>query len=794
MGTGLSISSINRIKELAEEKKYAEALEILETQNLDKSINPQFLRISGEIFRENKRYYDSRKYLLKSHQMSPQGTRIIFELIKLHLELGHYSLAERYYEEYQFYASAEDVQKDYVEYCMKKATGAEVKELASILVPILERMPEDQWNFEAVLLYDKLGRKDKALEECQYILENFKDSVYIQPVIEYIDDTLDVDRYFDVYPAKEQEDDAGIFGDLIGQEEKLLETDHLRMYPPEARIMVDVEDRDPVDVKPVKDKEKKDKEKKKRKKQKHSDENIEEQEEAGETQSAGKSEGGGLTDRVEDSAKSQELSEEQKKQEEQEELQKERERALDQLLSKKLDREKLRESAKQMARTVKEIHAEKAKQQVKTVAETVKDNVKKATDVLGEAVGVTASLEEKQQISETGLSDVKPEDVIMDGIIEEVLEEPKPTVGKVVVNEELDTLIPDSLEAMSPEEAAEVRRKEEEARRLAEELERQRLEKEREEQERKEREQIEKQQAEEAEREKERLAREEAVRQAEAAVEAEKAAYEELKTKYFEEQSSLEQKPLDSLGFISVVQSDVDSELEEKAPDIANMLRQMIDNKEYYTGEDSSGFESKPSYENHGFVVEDFDFEIYKDETDADMPIHSVQMKENKEEPRDEKVPVEVIFAEKAVMDFSEIVPQEPEQNEFGSEHVVDQGVSSPEKQPDGIAGQESGMVQEELSSEKQSEDIGGQEPDAVRKELPAERQSGGTDEQEHEIIQEGLSDQTKRERSVGPEHTVRGAVDRVMERRILEREKLRVRIMLSEDMVNKLLELKESR
>ena len=63
MSTGISISSINRIKELADEKRFAEALEILDTQNLDKSINPQFLRISGEIFRENKRYYDSRKYL-----------------------------------------------------------------------------------------------------------------------------------------------------------------------------------------------------------------------------------------------------------------------------------------------------------------------------------------------------------------------------------------------------------------------------------------------------------------------------------------------------------------------------------------------------------------------------------------------------------------------------------------------------------------------------------------------------------------------------------------------------------
>ncbi|MDE5778744.1 MAG: hypothetical protein K2I10_09620, partial [Lachnospiraceae bacterium] len=186
MSTGISISSINRIKELAEHKKYAEALEILDTQDLDKSINPQFLRISGEIFRENKRYYDSRRILLRAHQMSPQGLRIIYELIQLYLELGYFSKAQRYYEQYQFFSTPEDTQRDFVEYNMKKARGVNIKELAAILIPILERMPEDRWNFEAILLYDKMKRKDKALEECRYILENYKDSIFVNNVIEYI--------------------------------------------------------------------------------------------------------------------------------------------------------------------------------------------------------------------------------------------------------------------------------------------------------------------------------------------------------------------------------------------------------------------------------------------------------------------------------------------------------------------------------------------------------------------------------------------------------------------------------
>ena len=364
MSTGISISSINRIKELAEEKKYAEALEILDTQNLDKSINPQFLRISGEIFRENKRYYDSRKILMKSHQMAPQGTRIIFELIQLYLELGYFTRAKRYYEQYQFYVSEDDSQKDYVEYVMKKALGADVKELASILVPILERMPEDKWNFEAVLLYDKMDRKDKALEESQYILEHFKESVYVTPVIDYIDDKLDVDKYFYIYPREEQEEDTELFGDLIEQEEKLLEADHLRMYPPEARIMVEAEDKDAiVDTKP-------DKEKKSRKKNKKADTKSEDEiiGESGDSYVEQRDNVQDIIREAEQLVTPEAAEAARNNSEEAIQIRQEREAALEKLLSKKIDTDKIKESAKQMAKAVKDIDTEKAKNQVKSVA------------------------------------------------------------------------------------------------------------------------------------------------------------------------------------------------------------------------------------------------------------------------------------------------------------------------------------------------------------------------------------------------------------------------------------------
>ncbi len=663
MSTGISISSINRIKELAEEKKFAEALEILDTQNLDKSINPQFLRISGEVFRENKRYYDSRKILLKAHQMAPEGNRIIFELILLYLELGYFSKAEKYYEQYQFNSGTEDIQKDYVEYVMKKAQGADVKELASILIPILERMPEDKWNFEAVLLYHKMDRKDKALEESQYILENFKDSIYIEPVIAYIDDKLDVDKYFYVYPKEEQEEDTALFGDLIKQEEQLLEKDHLRMFPPEAKILVEAEDKDAiVDTKP-------DKPKRSRKKNKN-EEVAKEEETPDDKQKASDEETKGNVQDIINEAEQlmspgteNQADSESGETEAEQQIKKEREAALEKLLSKRIDADKIKESARQMAKAVKEIDTAKAKNQVMSVAETVKDNVKKATDALGEAVGTRQVLESV----ETPLTQTSQniEDQIVDGIIESVLEPPKRAVGQVVMNEELDALIPDSLEAMSKKEIADIEAKKEEYERL--ELEALEASLQREEEKkakaRQKKAAKEEQNIDEPEDVSEGSVQEENVPDNESnAPDADivvEGTYAELKERFLAEWAEKEEEPLASLGFISVVHADVDAAMEEDAPDAANMLRQMIDNKEYYTGEDSTQFESKASYLNHGFEIEDYDFDIYKKEEDNALTAGDVSQDAGTETGQEDAYKVEDIYAQEQILAFEDISPQE---------------------------------------------------------------------------------------------------------------------------------------
>lgn len=806
MSTGISISSINRIKELADEKRFAEALEILDTQNLDKSINPQFLRISGEIFRENKRYYDSRKYLIKAHQMSPQGTRIISELIQLYLELGYYTRAQKYYEEYMFYVSPEDVQKDYVEYIMKKAQGADIKEIASILIPILETMPEDRWNFEAVLLYDKMDRKDKALEECQYILENYKDSIYVEPVIQYIDDQLDVDTYFMQYPKEEQTEDTELFGDLIGQEDAILEADYLRMYPPEARIMVEADDKDGIDAKPVKEKKKKKKSNRKKAAKEEtttvqSDSEdatavvAETEKDTSQQRTDGQATEASVPETKEKETQSEQTPEQSVQEQEkssEEQRKEEREIALDKILSKKVDKDKIRETAKHVAQSVKDIDTSKTKEQVKNVAGSLKDNVAKATETLSEAVGAKISIDSE-------LLEPMSEEFV-DGIIEGVLEAPKKTVGEVVVNEELDALIPDSLEAISEQEVAELEaKKEAEERMELEALETSmRLEEEKKEARLRKKKQkavaaeqqettISEQQIQEPSVEHE-MEEEEVVVQS--GVVAEKIAtvsFEELKARFLEEMQ--EEKPLDSLGFMSVVQSDVDSAMKENIPQEAEILHQMIDNKEFYSGEDSKEFESLESYEGDDFEVEDYSFVSFgsSDKTEKEMSLV------------EENYDVEDIFAEEPIVDFDTIIPPveidtwEDVSEEVHTEPIPLQQEPEVETQPEIRENSETNPADVTMAEpvvEMEQSDVIAPEPETEQAVVMAteEEPEESNAEPENQVIETAVSDEMPEE-DISDEQIVQELVnDRP------DREQIRIRIVLTKEMIQGLSVLKESR
>ena len=240
MGAGLSMTSVNKIKELANSREYSLALELVEHQDLTKSLNPQFLRLCGEIYIKNNRYADARRCLLMAHRLAPESKRIIYTFVELYLRMGYFRLAKTYYDMYMFDASAYDSRE--IEYIWNKHEYPEEYGSLDVLLDGYMHNLDYEWSFELYLLYKKEGKQKEADTLAELYHASYQNSENSQIIADIESGKTTVDAHFDVYAAEEQPDDDPDMESLRMEEKELLEADDLRMHPKEAEITVMYED------------------------------------------------------------------------------------------------------------------------------------------------------------------------------------------------------------------------------------------------------------------------------------------------------------------------------------------------------------------------------------------------------------------------------------------------------------------------------------------------------------------------------------------------------------------------
>lgn len=246
MSTGISMSSVNKIKELADNGDYSLALDILEHQDLSKSLSPQFIRICGEVYYENKRYPEARAALVKAHAMAPAGNKIIYSLVKLYLSMGFTQLAEHYFEIYTFNQANKDAGTYRLEYMIAKAHRKPVNELYSILVSANDVETDEEWDFEMLLLHAYIRNREKFDSACVEFRAHYKNSSHLYMLDKLMGGDVDLESMIYCYPDTEMSDDDPEQADTRANENKILEEDDLRMHPKDAKIMIMVEDDAPV--------------------------------------------------------------------------------------------------------------------------------------------------------------------------------------------------------------------------------------------------------------------------------------------------------------------------------------------------------------------------------------------------------------------------------------------------------------------------------------------------------------------------------------------------------------------
>lgn len=247
MATGISMSSVNKIKELAENGEYGLALDILENQDLSKSLSPQFIRVCGEVYYENHKYHEARAALVRAHSMAPAGNKIIFSLIQLYLTMGLRTLADKYYEVYKFNLEGrEDAGEIRLEYLFAKADRKPVQELRAMLAAANDNEKAERWEYEHLLILAALKEQEKLKYEGEVFKATYKKSIYIDDVNELLAGTADPEKKLYCFPENETADDAAEDADTRKMEEKALEADDYRLNPTAPTITLMVENDEPV--------------------------------------------------------------------------------------------------------------------------------------------------------------------------------------------------------------------------------------------------------------------------------------------------------------------------------------------------------------------------------------------------------------------------------------------------------------------------------------------------------------------------------------------------------------------
>ena len=240
MGAGLSMASVNKIKELANSREYSLALELVEHQDLTKSLNPQFLRLCGEIYIKNDRYKDARRCLIMAHRLGPESKRVLYTFVELYLRMGYFQLAKTYYDMYMFDANAYDSRD--MEYVWNKHEHADdYKTLEPLIAGYAHNLDYD-WSFELYLLYKKEEKQNEAATLAELYHASFKNSDNSQIILDIEAGKVKVDTYFDIYADTEAVDDDPDMEALRAEEQELLAADDLRMNPKEAEITIMYED------------------------------------------------------------------------------------------------------------------------------------------------------------------------------------------------------------------------------------------------------------------------------------------------------------------------------------------------------------------------------------------------------------------------------------------------------------------------------------------------------------------------------------------------------------------------
>ena len=174
---------LDQINELVDKHDIQGAIEMAETIDWRRIKSIRTLCMVADIYEAGKMYEESKEILLLAYNRSSVGKAILYRLVEVSVKLDQIDDAVEYYTEYSKNARG-DSAKYLLKYKIYRARRAPLEEQAEILEKYKGKEYTERWAFELASLYDRMGEKDRCIEECDDLILWFSEGKYVAKAME----------------------------------------------------------------------------------------------------------------------------------------------------------------------------------------------------------------------------------------------------------------------------------------------------------------------------------------------------------------------------------------------------------------------------------------------------------------------------------------------------------------------------------------------------------------------------------------------------------------------------------
>ena len=174
---------LDQINELVGKHDIQGAIDMAETIDWRRIKSLRTLCMVADIYEAGKMYEESKDILLLAYNRSSVGKAILYRLVEISVKLDQIDDAVEYYTEYSKNARG-DSAKYLLKYKIYRTRRAPLEEQVEILEQYKSKEYTERWAYELASLYDRMGEKDKCVEECDDLILWFSEGRYVAKAME----------------------------------------------------------------------------------------------------------------------------------------------------------------------------------------------------------------------------------------------------------------------------------------------------------------------------------------------------------------------------------------------------------------------------------------------------------------------------------------------------------------------------------------------------------------------------------------------------------------------------------